>query len=401
MTVKKLDQTLNVGICIIVCIIAIGCFFFSRTFKAPEFEPVESSVKIPYVYSSEDGERYDSFYVLAWMHKNFKSPQVVAYDPSNDNFSTFKPEYQEKYKEMMPESQYPFYTRWTLAIFILLALVIGAVIALAGMYIRDAILCNKIEKNKDFKDCSYFLFHDRIGFEKKVQSFIGDGIEAYIEEKSPELYKKYHKNFADLVVNILKDIRKRNTTTVPYNLIFIDNTIDQKAYLSDLKDYWTARIETDKDAESFIKFLNNQLEKKYIDICLDVKTSDIGTTVDTQMNKIFTEFLGEEIFKFKYRDRRDSAISSGVLYVDVRATNHSNAFTWSGKDIPSDTYIPGVSVNFKLYHYIDHKEHLLRSRHLGPVCNYECVEGAFDKSSLFSSMVFGALKQAYDKMTTE
>ena len=92
MTIKKLDKNLNICLWVIFGLLTIGCFLYSRSFKAPEFEPVESSVKLPYVYSSEDGERYDSYYTLAWMHKNFKKPQVVAYDPNNGSHTTFKEE---------------------------------------------------------------------------------------------------------------------------------------------------------------------------------------------------------------------------------------------------------------------------------------------------------------------
>ena len=167
MTIKKLDKTLNICLWVIFGLLTIGCFLYSRSFKAPEFEPVESSVKLPYVYSSEDGERYDSYYTLAWMHENFKKPQVVAYDPNNGSHTTFKEEYVKEYEAMMPDSEYPFHTRWTLAIFGLLALVAGAVTYIGGGYVRDAILCSKIEQNKKFTDCSYFLFHERIGFKKR------------------------------------------------------------------------------------------------------------------------------------------------------------------------------------------------------------------------------------------
>lgn len=400
MTIKKLDKNLNLCLWVIFGLLTIGCFLYSRSFKAPEFEPVESSVKLPYVYSSEDGERYDSYYTLAWMHKNFKKPQVVAYDPNNGSHTTFKEEYVKEYEAMMPDSEYPFHTRWTLAIFGLLALVAGAVTYIGGGYVRDAILCSKIEQNKKFTDCSYFLFHERIGFKKKVQSFIGDCIGAYINEKSPELYKQYRKDFADLLVNILRDIQKRNTTDISYKLRFANLTTGQQSYLSGLREFWASKIGTEEKAQAYVNDVDRLMTRKYLDIDLRATASSIRLEVDDQMNKIFTDILGEEIFKFHGETYSGYSLvpASDCLYVDIIANNHSNSFTWSGDDIPADTHIPGISVSFNIYHYVDKQETLLKKRVLGPVCDYTATEGLFDKSDLYNSMVIGAIRTARSAM---
>ena len=401
MTIKQLDKNQNICLWVIFGILAIGCFFYSNSFKAPKFEPVESSVKMPYVYSSEDGERYDSYYTLAWMHKNFKKPQVVAYDLNNGNHTTFKAEYVNEYEAMMPKSEYPFHTRWTLAIFGLLTLVAGGITCIGGGYVRDSILCREIEKNKKFTDCSYFLFHNRFGHEEKVKSFIGDCIGTYIDERSPELYKAYRKDFADLLVYILRDIQKRNTTEISYKLRLVDKTISQPEYLVNLKNYWKSKIGTEENAESNIAHIDALLLKKYLDIDMCTKTNDIKLEVNEQMNKIFTDILGNEVFKFRGEEYLpfNHTPASNCLYVDIIVLNTVQSYTWSGNEIPKDTSIPGISVVFKLYHYLDKQETLLKRRELDSVCDYTASEGVFSVSAMYQSMVVGAIRSAHRKMT--
>ena len=122
MDIKKLDKSFDICLWGIFLLSLVGTFFLCKSLKAPTFEIVDTPIKISYVYSSEDGERYDSYYVPVWKHEMFAKPKVAVYDPKNGKNAEIKPEFVEEYRSHMPESQYPFYTRWTIVIFGLIAI---------------------------------------------------------------------------------------------------------------------------------------------------------------------------------------------------------------------------------------------------------------------------------------
>lgn len=389
MDTKKLDKTLDVCLWVIFGLLVIGSFVFSRTFKAPKFEVVETSIQIPYVYSSEDGERYESFYVPAWKHDSFSKPQVVVYDPRNGNSAELKPEYVQEYKAQMPESKYPFYTRWTMAIFGLLVVAAGFFTYYVGGYFRDMILYLSLKANPSFTGCAYFLYEDRIGFRKDVKGLIGKGIGVYINTKSQELYKKYREDFASLLIHILKTVRITNDTEVNYYLSYKNLTTDQKTHLSRLRNYWDSQIGKNPNAEGNIKYLNSLMENTYSDIRLILDEHDIASAVNGQLNKMFTNILGSEVLKFygvnsaygKYTHMSNS------IFIDINVRNHHKSFTWSGNAVPSGTYIPGLEIEFKIYHYVDKQEKILWDKYLVPVCTYRAKDEEFAMSELYKKMV--------------
>lgn len=389
MTTKKLDQILDVCLWVLFVLLVVGSFVFSRTFKAPKFEVVETSVQIPYVYSSNDGERYDSFYGLAWMHEAFSRPKVVAYDSRNGQYATIKDEYVDEYKALMPESQYPFYTRWTFAFFILLAIASGFFSYFVGGWFRDLILYMKVKSSNDFKECAYFLYEERVGFTSDVKKLIGVNIGRYINEKSQQLYKKYNPEFANLLLQILRNVQISENTEVAYYLTYNNQTTDQAQYLRHLRSYWDSKIGQHPNAEGNVAYINELLTRTYLPVTLLVSDTDISKTVSNQLNKLFTNILGSEVLKFEsYGSHYAKTIKRpNCVFIDIIVRNHTNTFTWSGPEVSPGTKIPGLEIEFQAFHFVGGEKKVLWDRYLLPKCTYTDKEGEFASSELYKSMV--------------
>lgn len=389
MTTKKLDKALDTCLWILFGLLLVGAFFFCRSIKAPKFEVVETGIQIPYVYSSDDGERYDSFYVPAWKHDAFSKPAVAVYDPRNGKNAEIKPEYVEEYKAQMPESAYPFYTRWTIAIFALLAVAAAFFSYWVGGYFRDMILYLKLKSNPAFTECAYFLYEDRVAFTKNVKKLIGQNIGVYIRTKSQELYKKYRTDFADLLVHILNTVKASNDTEVPYYLTYNNLTTDQKSHLIRLRSYWDGQIGKNEHAEGNVKYLNTLIEQTYMPINLLIKDYEVSNAVDNQLNKLFTGILGSEVLKFSgYESGYAKKMRfSNRVFIDLNVRNHYKSFTWSGSAVPAGTSIPGLEIEFKIYHFVNGAEKVLWDKYLVPVCSYTAKDDEFASSELYKSMV--------------
>ena len=389
MTIKQLDKKSDICLWVLFALLTVSSFGVSRIFKAPKFEPVETSVQIPYVYSAEDGERYDSFYGLAWMHSAFSKPQVVVYDTRNGHHAELKKEYIEEYKAMMPETQYPPYTRWTFAFFVLMAIASGFFSYYVGGWFRDLILYIKVKSTNDFADCAYFLYENRIGFKRMVKALISKNIGKYIREKSPQLYKKYRSDFADLIVQFLKNVQIYKHTEVPYYLTYSDLTTDQMSYLNRLHSYWNSQVGQNEHAASNVTTINRLLTYTYYPITLQLNEGDIASSVSNQLNKLFTNILGGEVLKFEayVSEYAKSAKNPDSIFIDINVRNHSNTFTWSGKEIPAGTSIPGLEIQFQVFHFVAGEKKILWNRYLVPKCTYTAKEGEFSSSDLYESMV--------------
>ncbi len=398
MKLKKLDNILDRLLWGVFFVLVVISFFWTWSIKAPEIEYVESE-KIPYVYTSEDGEKYNSYYLLAWQHKAFSKPQPVAADPNNGNVVTFKAEYVEEYKSMMPQSKYPFYTRWTWALFGLLVILSALFSYYIGGITRDAILYAKLKSNADFEDCAYFLHEDRLAFKESVKHLIAYNVGIYVRKKSEELRTKYKPEFANLLIKILMDVSKNSDTVVPYYLTYRNNTKPQKTYLSELRSYWDKMIDKNPKAGDYIRNINTLLEKEYIPINLLVTENDISNAVGNELDKLFVEILGGEVLKFDgYLGGQLGLLKpEGKLFIDIIVTNHSNYFTWNGNALSSSSCIPGVQVEFKIYHYINREQAVLWNKFLVPQCDYSAKDSEFSSSELYKNMIISTINSFNDK----
>lgn len=400
MSIKKLDKTLDVCLWILFGVLLVVAFLWCRSIKAPEFEVVESTIKVPYVYSSEDGEKYDSFYVAAWKHERFSSPQVAVYDPRNGSNATIKAQYVEEYRSKMPDSKYPFYTRWTIAIFAVLAVIAALFAYWVGGLFRDFILYNRLKSQPVFTDCAYFLYEDRVAFRRKVKSLISYNIGKYIDNKSGELTKKYRTDFAQLLIHILKNVQANNDTDVRYYLQYKNKTTDQITHLRELREYWEGKIGKHEHAESNVQYINNLFKRDYLPITLAVSESDIVNAVNSQLNKLFTNILGGEVLRFFGAEATYAKMRKlpNTLFIDIIASNHHTSFSVSGVSKYEGKSFPGINVEFRIYHFVNDTMKVLWDKNLVPTCTYSASEDMFSSSGLYESMIIETIKTFEDKL---
>jgi hypothetical protein len=393
MNTKKLDGVLDVALWVIFGLSVVAFFFICRSIKAPNFEVADTSIKIPYVYSSEDGERYNSYYVAAWKHERFSKPKVAVYDPRNGKSAEIKPEYIEEYKAKMPASKYPFYTRWTAVIFGLLFIASAFFVYWVGGFFRDLILYMRLKSNPEFTECAYFLYEDRVAFKKETQALISAGIGKYIDTKSDELLQRYNPTFVKLLIYILNRVRISHNTEVKYYLTYKNNTMDQDKYLARLRSYWDSQIGQDKNAESNVQLINKLMENTYTPIKLLVTEEDIVGAVNRQLNKLFTDVLGSEVLKFVGAESAyaKACKTPGAIFIDINVSNHHQSFTWSGNSVPTGHHIPGLSVDFNIFHFVNGVENVLWRRRLVPKCSYTANDNTFAMSELYKSMVIDTI----------
>lgn len=399
MKLKKLDNILDRLLWVVFFVLVILSFYVTWSIKAPKLEYVESE-KIPYVYTSNSGEKYNSYYLLAWQHKAFSRPQPVAADPNNGNVMTIKTEYIEEFKAKMPESKYPFYTRLTWLWFGLLVIISALLTYLGGGATRDLILYLKLKSHANFEDCAYFLHEDRIAFKESVKRLIAYNVGEYVKKKSDEIKTKYRPDFANLLIKILKDVAINSDTVVPYYLTYRNNTKDQKSYLAELRSFWDKRVGKDPKSEDIIRNINTLLENEYLSINLLLSESDVATAVSRQLDKLFVEILGGEVLKFEgYTLGKHNIFKpEGKLFIDINVTNHSNSFTWNGNAVPKGTCIPGVQVEFKIYHYVNQNQTILWNKYLVPRCHYTAKDSEFSTSELYKDMVISTIDSFNDKI---
>lgn len=399
MKLKQLDSILDKVLWILFALLVVAAFFWTRSIKAPDLEYVESE-QIPYVYTSDDGEKYNSYYLLAWKHENFAKPYPVAADPNNGNIATIKPEYIDDYKAVMAESKYPFYTRWTWVIFGLLVIVAAILVYFAGGWLRDAILYGKLKSKADFTDCAYFLHEDRQGFKDATKRLIARNVGDYVRTKSQQLKAQYKPEFAEFIIKILNDVARREDTQVPIYLTYTDKTTDHKQYLLSLRSYWDGQIGKHVNAEKNVKAINDMLEKNYISINLLLSEGDIAGAVCRQLDKLFVDILGGEVLTFKSYSKPDAFSrfrDDDRMYIDIVVYNHSTSFTWSGSAVPSGTEIPGLEVEFKVYHLVNRQPVILWHKYLVPKCNYTAKDSEFASSELYKNMVISTIDSFNDK----
>ena len=399
MQLKKLDKTLDGILWVLFLALAGVALWWTISIKAPKLEYVESE-KIPYVYTADDGGKYNSYYQLAWYHENFHKPVPVAADPNNGRMVTFKEEYVDEYKAMMTPSKYPFYTRWTWVIFALLLIADAMLVYFGGGAIRDSILYLKLKRHPDFVDCAYFLHETRWACEKKVKKLIADNVGEYVKKKSAEIHAKYREDFANLIELILRRVSYNEDTEVPFYLTYTNKTKDQKKYLAELRSYWDSQIGKDIKAESNIRAINEMIANgNYLSINLLLDESDILYPVAGQLDDLFIDIMGGEVLKFKaYKGAEYKKYKpEGLLFIDINVYNHTNTFTWSGDAVPSGTSIPGVEVEFFIYHFVKGVQTPLWRKFLVPKCSYTAQDKEFSSSELYKDMVQSTIRSFNDK----
>lgn len=388
MTIKQLDNVLDVSLWGIAIILVVLSWFVAEWITAPEYEPVTSEVAIPYSFETDDGDRIESTYGLAWQHKGFSSPVPVAYDPEYDKMVQFKEEYVESYKAQMPESEYSgilYHMFWVW--FLILAIGSCVLVIWLGPNIRDRILCNHIKKSPKFLDCTYFLFHDRsAATEAEVRKLVPAAAASYISANRYSLERRFSPMFFNLMMNWMQVIKSTASTTLNYTYRFQNQLTDQKSYLNSLIHYWDSQRGIDPNADACKESCERMLQKQYVPM---PAISDSGTyahSVTGQLKKLFTEIMGAEVFSFSAVQQISNMHYPNRIYVTTRLLNTTEGFTWSGEAWQGYIF-PGIRIVFTISHYVDGKEVVLWARDLPPKCNYRAQDSEFSEKNLYTNMV--------------
>ena len=393
MKISSFEKFLNGVLWAVFLALATYSYFLSKDFSAPEYEVVTLDVRFPYDYIDKEGARIQSEYQLAWYHPQFKKPTIVAYDPSNDKVSTIKDEYLPEYQAIMPASQYKFIHRCFWVVFALLVIVSGIFVYFAGGFVRDNILYMYVKNTPIFENVAYFLHteSDRLACVKEVEALIPVSIDKYIAQESLIVYRKYKKEFADLIMQFLWQIRQQNSTKINFYYLFDVNVQPHHLYLSELLLNLTTTTQSYPALKDDIEMVRKACEKKYIDINLDgISANEFSGAVAIQLDKMFTDVMGTPIFTFypKHISNANSYQTFSSIFVKVTVLNSFISFTWSGNQIPAGTYIPGLNVRLELFHYLDGKPCMLWSKTLPAQCSYTVDENStFSKKELFQNIV--------------
>ncbi len=388
MKLKTIDKVFDYLLWGIFIILIIFSWKYNKSISAPDFEVVDSDVRFPYEYTTKDGNRINSEYRLAWKHEQFSKPKIVVYDPSNGASSTIKDEYIEEYKTIMPDSKYSFWNRCFWLIFIVMLLLSASITYFVGGLIRDFVLYLITISRNTFSDCSYFLYHNRICFKKQVRANITKTIDKYIRTQKTALFKRYVPSFANLVIQLLDEIKEQEDTRVRFYYSYLDNTQDQMEYLKQLSLYWKSQIGKDPDAEKKQDYIDGLRQKKYVKFSIDATASDFVGIVSEELKKLFSEVMGEEVFNFEAYHSAYANMSRmpGAIFVTTTVENSTNTFTWRGHGYSGEEF-PGVAVRFTIYHYENNQKMILWNRYLNPKCTYRAEENSLVITDVYKNMV--------------
>ncbi len=388
MKLKTIDKVFDWSLWVIFILLVVCSWGVATALEAPSFEVVNTDVKFPYEYTTKDGNRVKSFYKLAWYHEQFSTPKIVAYDPNSGLCQTIKDEYIEEYKAMMPKSQYSFWNRCFWLLFAVFVVVSALLSYYVGGFIRDMVLYRITIRRNTFTDCAYFLYHNRRCFKKQVRQNIGKTIDNYITTQSHLLYKKYVPSFADLVIDLLTEIKQQQDTRVRFYYTYLDNTKKQVDYLKELSLFWHSQIGKNDKAEQFLEDINILRQKDYVDFSLTASGSDFVGIVSDELKKLFSDVMGGEVFNF-YACKADFAAVTkmpGAIFVTTTIENSLSTFSWAGGGYSKQSF-PGLSVLFTIYHYQDGKKIILWNKYLTPKCTYKAEADSLDIDDLYKNMI--------------
>lgn len=396
MTIKKIDEILDISLWIVFALCIALSWIIAKIITAPDYELADSDFSEQYIYETEDGERITSNFYLAWDHKNsYIHPDLVVYDPTNCKVEFFKPEYLEKYKSMASESKYiglwhHLFWVW----FIGLSLIFGILIGIYGPDLRDVILVRILRgRRNQFLELSYFLFNtSRLqSARREVQSMIPAAAKQYVIQQRRSLSCRFSEKFYNVLIGWLNVISRTGSTTIPYTYQFENKLIQMQQYLTNLINYWDTQRGINPDADSIISYYRALKSKDFVEIPLITKQDGYEKSVTAQLNRMFVDIMGSEIFTFQadsYFLSAFHAIRSGerVVVKTILYNDASKTFKWSGSHHAEEAF-PGIRVFFTVDIIKGTQVTNLWQGDLEPVCNYTSTDEDFSEADLYNNMV--------------
>ncbi len=398
MTIKKIDSNFDIALWIIFLALGVASWFLSEKLCAPEYEYVDNPIVKTYTFSTDDGDVVESEYEAVWYHENFSSPRIVLRDRHYGKTYEIKDEYLPEYQSLMPESRYKaFFYRWYWVLFPLFVILSGIIVYFVGGAIRDTILAGIIKRNPTFSGVAYFLYTDRICKRDEVKALISATIDSYLKNKVPEIAKKYSPAFTTLIIQMFTTIRYNNDTKVTYFMSFIKNAKDQRQFLKTLSTFWSSQIGKIPGAEEERDKIETLRQKKYVAIETGITEEKISQIVSRQLDKLFTELMGEEIFSFDAfnADSADRHKLEGKLFVTVSTGYTTRTISWSGDDYKDMTF-PAIDIMVKIYHYVNSEKVVLWNKTLAPKCTYKSEH--MNVSDLYDNIIEKTLESMTESL---
>lgn len=396
MKIKTLDKILDVCLWVIFGFCVLASWFIAKAITAPDYELVNTDFTMEYEFQTDDGERVNSVYQLAWEHVNvYRTPIPVAYDSKYKKVVYFKEGYIEKYKAIMPESKYIGLHRHVFWVwFIGLSVIFGIILLIYGSNCRDWILYYRI-KNGDvsFLDMSFFLYNtdrnDKVRV--KVMALVPRAAEKYVRDNRYSLSRKFSPNFYNVLIKWLEVIASTGSTTIPYEYVFENKLIQMQEYLKNEINYWDTRRGVNPNADAIIRNLCNKQTKDYVTIPHLCELPSYRTSVTEQLKKMFADVMGAEVFTFQPSSTFNSQIyalrsGSRVVVRTMLCNDADRTFTWGGSAYQG-MKLPGIRVIFSVDIVKGGTTTRLWEGNLQPVCNYTATDANFKLEDLYNNMV--------------
>ena len=396
MKIKTLDKILDACLWVTFGLCVLASWFIAKAITAPDYEPVDTDYTMEYEFQTDDGERVNSTYQLAWEHSNvYVNPIPVVYDPKYKRVEHFKEEYLEKYKAMMPKSQFTGLHRHIFWVwFIGLSVICGIILLMYGSDWRDWILYYRIKNsNASFLDMSFFLYNtDRNEkVRDKVRALVPRAAEKYVRNNRAVLSRKFTPNFYNVLIKWLETIATTGSTTIPYQYVFENKLSQMQSYLDYLLSYWDKQRGVNPHADSNIEKIKSLKTRSYVTIPPLREQNSYRTSVTEQLKKMFADVMGAEVFTFTASGVFDSMLyaSKAGSRVVVRTTllnDANNTFTWTGSKC-SGMVFPGIRIFFSVDIVKNGTPTRIWEGDLPPVCNYTASDDDFEVEKLYNNMV--------------
>lgn len=397
--IKKFDGKLETLLWVTWIILVGLSYLLAVKISAPKYEVVDTVSPISYTIETEDGDRVDSKLYYCWMHEFFKSPKAVFYDPKYDEMKRIKDKFYHESVMKMGESEYSgiiYHAKWMW--FVIFVIIASILVAVYGDRLRDRLVCNRIKKLPDFLSCTYFLFSDRSKSTKKeIMSLIPLVADSYIESRKYELERKFSPALYNLVMFWLSLIKLSGSTTIAYQHVFKDELIEPKKYFNNLLDFYNSKRGIIPEAESYINSLREYLTNDYVSYPKLTNNVSYTSSITTQLNKLFTEIMGSEIFRFQ-----ESQFFS-TMRVTTVLRNSTKYYTWSGSSW-SGKRLPGICINVYIERNMGSNKdgkNTMWYDVLLPVSTYKSTDEEFKLEDFYTNMVVQTLDTLNNTLTKE
>ena len=230
-----------------------------------------------------------------------------------------------------------------------------------------------------------------------MESHLPQTAPAYIIAKRAELEKKHSPQLVSLVISTLYAIARQHSTDVKYFYTLKNAVEPQLTYLNDLLEYERTQRGVDPEAQEMIDFIEERKKAQYVGFPDFGSEDEYQPTLTGQLNKIFTNLMGSEVFKFEAckSTYAEATRKEGMLFVDIVLKNTTSRFTWGDTTSP---YYAGIKVYFCIYMFENGQKTILWDGYLPADSNYTATDEEFSVTALYKNMIHTTIDTLYSKI---